>query len=152
MIKIALIHPDIPQNTGNVGRLCVGLNAELHLVRPMGFPLDDAKIRRAGLDYWKDVRLTVHDDAAAFFHFTKGVNLYFLTTKANKHYTDVKFQDGDCLVFGSESKGLPAEILKQHWDHAITIPMFGPIRSLNLATSVGIVAYEAVRQIRRDVV
>jgi tRNA (cytidine/uridine-2'-O-)-methyltransferase len=182
MIRIALIHPDIPQNTGNVGRLCVGLDTELHLVHPMGFVIDDKRIRRSGLDYWKDLKLIQHDSLGAFLDFTSApttrkmassedrflvdsgtcagqkdhhsngsstgaAHLYFFTTKAKKNYTDVKFRDGDFLVFGSESRGLPDELLEEHREHAVTIPMFGPIRSLNLATSVGIVAYEAVRQL-----
>lgn len=148
MIRIALIHPDIPQNTGNVGRLCVGLGAELHLVKPMGFVIDDRKLKRAGLDYWKDVNLKLHDNLEAFMEFTGTARKFFLTTKAKQAYTDAAYQKGDFLIFGCETKGLPEDLLKAHWNEAITIPMFGPIRSLNLSTSVGIVAYEAVRQIR----
>lgn len=148
MIRIALIHPDIPQNTGNVGRLCVGLDTELHLVRPMGFVIDDKRIRRSGLDYWKDLKLVIHDSQDIFFKSAQGANLYFFTTKTRRLYTDIKYRDGDFLIFGSESRGLPEELLQTHQGNAVTIPMFGPIRSLNLATSVGIAAYEAVRQLR----
>lgn len=148
MLRIALIHPDIPQNTGNVGRLCVGLGAELHLVKPMGFVIDDRKLRRAGLDYWKDVNLKLHENLETFMEFTGASRKFFLTTKAKQAYTGATFQKDDFLIFGCETKGLPEELLKAHWDKAVTIPMFGPIRSLNLSTSVGIVAYEAVRQIR----
>ena len=148
MLRIALISPDIPQNTGNVGRLCVGLGAELHLVKPMGFVIDDRKLKRAGLDYWKDLNLTLHENLDAFMAFAGTARKFFLTTKAKRAYTDATYQKDDFLIFGCETKGLPEALLKAHWDNAITIPMFGPIRSLNLSTSVGIVAYEAVRQIR----
>lgn len=148
MLRIALIHPDIPQNTGNVGRLCVGLGAELHLVQPMGFVIDDKKLKRAGLDYWKDVRLKLHDNLDAFMDFAGDARKFFLTTKAKRTYTDARYQKDDFLIFGCETKGLPETLLRAHWDDAVTIPMFGPIRSLNLSTSVGIVAYEAVRQIQ----
>ena len=107
MIRIALIYPDIPQNTGNVARLCVGLAAELHLVHPMGFILDDKKLKRAGLDYWPDLKLVEHNSLEAFLIAHKKERMFFLTTKAKKLYTETKFNDGDFLVFGAESKGLP---------------------------------------------
>lgn len=146
MFHIALIHPDIPQNTGNVGRLCVGLNAMLHLVKPMGFAIDDKKLKRAGLDYWKDLDLKIHDSLEDFLRAMDGRSMYFLTTKSSRPYTNARFKKGDVLVFGAESRGLPMELLEQNRARTLLIPMFGPIRSLNLATSVGIVAYEAVRQ------
>jgi tRNA (cytidine/uridine-2'-O-)-methyltransferase len=149
MFNIALIHPDIPQNTGNVARLCVGLGATLHLVQPMGFTIDDKKLKRAGLDYWKDLNLRMHDSLAGFMAFSAGHARYFFTTKTARRYTEAAFQEGDFLVFGCETKGLPEDVLQTHEDRSFTIPMFGPIRSLNLATSVGIVAYEAVRQLGR---
>lgn len=147
MFHIALIHPDIPQNTGNVARLCVGLKARLHLVKPMNFAIDDKKLKRAGLDYWKDLDLKIHDSLDLFLQEMIGSRLFFLTTKSKVPYTQVQFAKGDVLVFGAESSGLPMTLLEKNWEHAYTIPMFGPIRSLNLATSVGIVAYEAVRQV-----
>lgn len=150
MFHIALIHPDIPQNTGNIGRLCVGLGATLHLVQPMSFTIDDKKLKRAGLDYWKDLDLRLHASLDVFLEEFKNRRMFFLTTKSPKPYTEARFQKGDFLVFGSESRGLPMELLEKNWDHAITIPMFGPIRSLNQATSVGIVAYEALRQVQGD--
>lgn len=148
MLNIALIHPDIPQNTGNVARLCVGLQATLHLVHPLGFTIDDKKLKRAGLDYWKDLHLKMHDSLDDFLTFSEGSPRYFLTTKTDRRYTEAQFREGDFLVFGCETKGLPEDLLSAYPDRALTIPMFGPIRSLNLATSAGIVAYEAVRQIR----
>ena len=147
MFNIALVHPDIPQNTGNVARLCVGLRARLHLVKPMSFAIDDKKLKRAGLDYWKDLDLKMHDSLAEFLAEFSGQRMHFMTTKSKTPYTAASFKKNDVLVFGSESSGLPIELLEQNWQRALTIPMFGPIRSLNLATSVGIVAYEAVRQI-----
>lgn len=147
MFNIVLVHPDIPQNTGNIGRLCVGLNAKLHLVRPMGFVIDDKKLKRAGLDYWQHLELTIHDSLQDFLEFSKSGNCYFLTTKTDKKYTDINFQKGDFLIFGAETRGLPEDLLNQNQDSCFTIPMFGKIRSLNLATSVGIVTYEGVRQV-----
>lgn len=147
MLRIVLVHPDIPQNTGNVGRLCVGLNAELHLVHPLGFIIDDRKLKRAGLDYWKDLKLIHHDSLNAFVNYAGNVRKFFFTTKSESIYTEATFHSNDFLIFGCETKGLPQDFLRKNWKSALTIPMFGPIRSLNLATSVGIVAYEAVRQI-----
>jgi len=147
MMRIALIHPDIPQNTGNIGRLCVGLDIELHLVYPLGFVLDDQKIRRSGLDYWKDLKLVRHSSLEAFFNTHIEERMFFLTTKAKKLYTDVSYEEGDFLVFGSESKGLSEKLLKDKWEHALTIPMPGPTRSINVSNAVAIVAYEAYRQL-----
>lgn len=148
MIRIALIHPDIPQNVGNIARLCVGLNAELHLVHPIGFVLDDKKVKRAGLDYWQDLKLMEHDSHETFLEAHKQDRMFFLTTKAKKLYTEIKFNDGDFLVFGSESKGLPEFLLKSQWQNAVTIPMSGPVRSLNVSNAVALVAYEMYRQIK----
>lgn len=147
MFQIALIHPDIPQNTGNIGRLCVGLDVELHLVDPLGFVLDDKKIRRSGLDYWQDLKLVRHESLEVFLQNTQTSRKFFLTTKAQKLYTAVRFERGDFLVFGAESKGLPETLLKDHWDQAITIPMPGPVRSLNVSNAAAVVAYEAYRQL-----
>lgn len=148
MIRIALIHPDIPQNVGNIARLCVGLNAELHLVHPIGFVLDDKKVKRAGLDYWQDLKLIEHDSLETFLSAHKKDRMFFLTTKAKKLYTQIKFNDGDFLVFGAESKGLPESLLKSQWQNAMTIPMPGKVRSLNVSNAVAVVAYEAYRQIK----
>lgn len=146
MIRIALIHPDIPQNTGNVGRLCVGLNTELHLVHPMGFVIDDKKIKRAGLDYWQHLKLIEHACLDDFLKYSEGAGRHFFTTTAARRYTDVAYSSDDFLIFGAESRGLPRDLLERYAQDTVIIPMFGPIRSLNLATSAGIAAYEAVRQ------
>ncbi|MBF0104774.1 MAG: tRNA (cytidine(34)-2'-O)-methyltransferase [Deltaproteobacteria bacterium] len=146
MFHIALIHPDIPQNTGNISRLCVGLDIELHLVYPMRFVLDDKKIKRAGLDYWKDLKLVTHDSLAAFLLCHQQSRMFFFTTKAKQLYTNVTYQKGDFLVFGSESRGLPTDLLHQNWEHAVTIPMPGKVRSLNVSNAAAVAAYEVMRQ------
>lgn len=149
MFRIVLVNPDIPQNTGNIGRLCVGLDVELHLVHPMGFVLDDKKIRRAGLDYWGDLKLFKHDSLDHFMKKHQNDRLFFLTTKTDQVYTDMEFQKGDFLVFGAESRGLPEDLLNQYPDQCLTIPMPGPVRSLNLSNAAAVVAYEAHRQIQK---
>ncbi len=148
MLHIVLIEPEIPPNTGSVGRLCLATGAHLHLVGPLGFSLEDRELRRAGLDYWADVKVT----RWACFDDLRAVNpdgrFFFLTTKTNRRYWEVRFADGDFLVLGRESKGLPESLLVANADQCITIPMRpGSTRSLNLATSVAIVLYEAVRQV-----
>lgn len=147
MIRVALVNPDIPQNTGNIGRICVGLNIELHLIHPMGFVLDDKKIRRAGLDYWEHLKLVTHDSLKSFLTKYSQDRMFFLSTKANQLYTDVNFQKGDFLVFGPESRGLPEDLIKNNLQHALKIPMLGPVRSLNVSNAVAVVAYEAMRQL-----
>ncbi len=147
MFQIALIHPDIPQNTGNVGRLCVGLNVPLHLVHPMGFAIDDKKIKRAGLDYWPDLDFTEHASLGAFSQAMNDRRLILFTTKSKKLYTKIKYEQGDVLVFGAESRGLPEAFLKTHWENAVTIPMPGKVRSLNVSNSAAVAAYEVFRQL-----
>lgn len=147
MFQIALIHPDIPQNTGNIARLCVGLNVRLHLIKPMGFILNDAKLKRAGLDYWEHLQLSVHESEEHFFKYIQGQRLIFLTTKTDRLYSGLSFQENDVLVFGSESKGLPPSYYQKYKELLFTIPMPGPVRSLNLSNSVAVVAYEAYRQL-----
>jgi tRNA (cytidine/uridine-2'-O-)-methyltransferase len=147
MPKIVLINPDIPQNTGNIGRLCVGLDWELHLVHPMGFVLSDKQIRRSGLDYWGHLKVVEHNSLAQFLEKHGKERLFFFTTKTKKLYTDVSYQKDDFLIFGSEARGLPEDLLKDYWDQALTIPMPGKVRSLNLANSVAVVAYETYRQL-----
>jgi tRNA (cytidine/uridine-2'-O-)-methyltransferase len=148
MLHVVLIEPEIPPNTGNIARLCLAAGARLHLVGPLGFSLDEKSLRRAGMDYWErcDVRqwttfaeLRAADTAARYF---------FLTTKASAPYWDTTFQDGDYLVFGRETRGLPESLLAKNPHACRKIPMAADARSLNLATSVGIVLYEALRQIR----
>jgi len=145
--RIALYQPEIPLNTGNIGRLCLGANAELHLIKPMRFFIDDQHIKRAGLDYWHKVDLTLHDDWQAFLSTITNSNIYLCSTKATTPYHQCTFCPGDTFVFGPESRGLPPEILSHYPDKMIKIPMSPDIRSINLANSVAIVLYEALRQI-----
>jgi len=145
-MKVVLFHPEIPQNTGNIGRLCVATNTPLYLVRPLGFFLDSKEIRRSGLDYWENLKYTVVDSLEEVQAENPKSRFWFLSTKGKKLYTDVSYQADDILVFGSEGKGLTPELYEKHQDSLLKIPTPGPVRSLNLATSVGIVLYEAVRQ------
>jgi len=145
-MKVVLYHPEIPQNTGNVGRLCVATGTPLILVRPLGFFIDSKEIRRSGLDYWENLDLTLVDSLEDVKEKNPQARLWYLSTKGKKSYTEVKYQKEDILVFGSEGSGLPTEIFEQHSESILTIPMWGPVRSLNLATSVGIVLYEGYRQ------
>ncbi|MBT8038137.1 MAG: tRNA (cytidine(34)-2'-O)-methyltransferase [Verrucomicrobiae bacterium] len=149
MIHVVLMAPEIPHNTGAAGRLCLATGARLHLVKPLGFSLDDRQVKRAGLDYWKDVDLQLWEDWDAFAaSVAEDARVYFLTTKTDRPHWDAEFSDGDYLVFGCETKGLPESLLAKHPEHCLTIPMKkGSTRSLNLATSVGIVLYEAARQV-----
>jgi tRNA (cytidine/uridine-2'-O-)-methyltransferase len=149
MFNVVLVEPEIPPNTGNVGRLCLATKSTLHLVKPLGFSLDDRQLKRAGLDYWADVDLKVWDSFDALWK-TKGANdrHFLVTTKTKRAYWDVQFRPGDFLIFGRETKGLPEDLLAANEPDCITIPMEGG-RSLNLATAAGIVLYEAIRQQRR---
>lgn len=149
MFHIVLIEPEIPPNTGNIGRLCLAADADLHLVKPLGFSLEDRALRRAGLDYWKDVRVTVWASFAELQAAQKSTARYFfLTTKSRRGYWDEAFVPGDFLVFGRETKGLPEALLAANARSCLTIPMSPKARSLNLATAVGIVLFEAIRQVR----
>ena len=149
MLHVVLVEPEIPPNTGNIGRLCLGTGAELHLIEPLGFELDDKSLKRAGLDYWRKVRVRRWPNWDAFVRAcVPGERAFFLTTKASRSYWDARFRDGDYLIFGRETRGLPEPLLRAHHSQCLTIPMEPETRSLNLATSVGIVLYEAVRQIR----
>jgi tRNA (cytidine/uridine-2'-O-)-methyltransferase len=146
--NVVLVEPEIPPNTGNVGRLCLATQSTLHLVKPLGFSLDDRQLKRAGLDYWDEVDMRTWDSFAQL-HAKQGssARYFFLTTKSGRAYYDVKFRRNDFLVFGRETKGLPASLLASNIDNCLTIPMHGT-RSLNLATAVAIVLFEAVRQQR----
>lgn len=147
MLQVVLIEPEIPPNTGNIGRLCLATGAHLHLVQPLGFSLDDKTLKRAGLDYWQDVTVTVWRSFAELQAAQPAsARFFFLTTKTARAYWDARFTDGDFLVFGRETKGLPESLLEAHAARCLTIPMTPDTRSLNLATAVGIVLYEAVRQ------
>ena len=148
MFNVVLIEPEIPPNTGYIGRLCLSTRSTLHLVKPLGFSLDDRELRRAGLDYWNEVRLQVWDSFDALRRAQPaGVRCFFLTTKSKRPYYEARFQKDDFLVFGRETKGLAEDLLAANADSCITIPMHGT-RSLNLATAVAIVLFEAVRQQR----
>ncbi len=147
-LHIALIEPEIPPNTGNIARLCGASFTTLHLVGKLGFRTDEAAVRRAGLDYWDDVEIHYHLNIEALYEALPTCRFLYFSTKAERLYTDWQFQSNDCLVFGRETRGLPEELLRANWDRCLKIPMPNPaIRSLNLATSVGIVLYEALRQV-----
>jgi len=147
MLHIVLVEPEIPPNTGNIGRLCLATDSHLHLIKPLGFDISDRALKRAGLDYWKDVRVTVWESLAELQTAQPaGTHYFYLTTKTQRPYWEARFRDGDFLVFGRETKGLPEPLLEANRDHLLTIPMEPQTRSLNLATAVGIVLYEAVRQ------
>lgn len=149
MLRVALVEPEIPPNTGNVARLCAATRVPLHIVGVTGFRLDDRAVRRAGLDYWSEVELHRHRDLNALRESLHASRFVYLTTKASRTYTDWRFTTADCLVFGRETRGLPEELLHANWENCVTIPMLNPqVRSLNLATSVAIVLYEALRQTR----
>jgi tRNA (cytidine/uridine-2'-O-)-methyltransferase len=149
MLQIVLVEPEIPPNTGNIGRLCLGAGAVLHLIEPLGFDLDDKALKRAGLDYWDLVKVQRWKNWDAFqASLDTQARLFFLTTKSSRVYWDIPFEEGDYLVFGRETRGLPESLLNAHPDQCLTIPMEPETRSLNLATSVGIVLYEALRQLR----
>ena len=146
MFSVVLVEPEIPPNTGNVGRLCLATRSTLHLIKPFGFSLDDRRLRRAGLDYWDEVQLQLWDSFDALQQAqSAGTRYFFLTTKTQCPYYSVNFRDHDFLVFGRETKGLPHKLLAANTDNCITIPTRGT-RSLNLATAVAIVLFEAVRQ------
>ena len=147
MITVALVEPEIPPNTGNIARLCAATNTPLHIVGVTGFRMDDRALKRAGLDYWPQVQLTRHPDLEALYSALPQARFVYLTTKADRSYTDWEFQPDDCLVFGRETRGLPEDLLHAHWENCLRIPILNPnIRSLNLATAVGIVLFEALRQ------
>jgi tRNA (cytidine/uridine-2'-O-)-methyltransferase len=149
VFNVVLIRPEIPPNTGNIGRLCLATQSTLHLVKPLGFFLDDRQLKRAGLDYWDEVSLKLWDSFDALQRSqSRGANYFFLTTKSKRPYYGVRFQRDDFLVFGPETKGIPENLLMANEDRCISIPMH-ETRSLNLATAVAIVLFEAVRQQQR---
>jgi tRNA (cytidine/uridine-2'-O-)-methyltransferase len=149
VFNIVLVEPEIPPNTGNVGRLCLATQSTLHLVKPFGFSLDNRQLKRAGLDYWEDVDVRTWKSFEEFQRAQQtDARYFFLTTKTDRAYYDVEFKEDDFLVFGRETKGLPEKLLEANAGNCLTIPMHGT-RSLNLATAVGIVLFEAVRQQRR---
>lgn len=145
-LNVALIEPEIPQNTGNIARTCAATGARLHLVGPMGFQITERRVRRAGLDYWDKLDITYYDDINDFFEKNKGANFFYFTTKAEQAHTDTEYPNDCFLVFGKESKGLPEPLLKANHDSCVRIPMRGIIRSLNLSNSVAVGVYEVLRQ------
>ena len=145
-MNIVLLEPEIPDNTGNIGRTCVATASTLHLIRPLGFSIDEKRVRRAGLDYWQYLDLRVYDDYADFCAKNPDAKIYYATTKARKIYTEPAYGPNDYIMFGKESAGIPEEILVKHPDDCIRLPMLGEIRSLNLGNSVCAILYEALRQ------
>ena len=149
--NIVLHEPEMPGNTGNIGRTCVACGARLHLIEPLGFRIDEKAVKRAGLDYWDKLDVTVYDDMDDFMAKNPNAKMYYATTKGQNKYSDVKFEPGAYIMFGKESAGIPEEILVKHPGEAIRIPMLPDIRSLNLSNSAAIVLYEAMRQYDFDV-
>lgn len=149
LFKVVLLEPEIPQNTGNIGRTCVGTNCELHLIGPMGFEINDTNLKRAGLDYWQHLTWFTYKNYDEWYSKVKNKDrVFYFTTKVKKTYFDIQYQEGDWLVFGKETKGLPPEIIQTNPENAVTIPQPGQVRSLNLATAVAISVYEGFRQLR----
>lgn len=146
-LNIVLIAPEIPNNTGNIGRLSLATGSHLHLVRPLGFDLDDKRVKRAGLDYWKHVPLTVHESAESFFALHKNKRMAFLSSHGAKSHWEIEYTEDMFLIFGKESTGLPKDLMQKHSGQLFKIPLYGEhIRSLNLSNAVGIVVYEGLRQ------
>lgn len=146
MLNIVLLEPEMPANTGNIGRTCVATNTRLHLIEPLGFQINDKMLKRAGLDYWDKLDVTVYDNYEDFLEKNPGAKVYMATTKALKAYTHVNYEPDCYIMFGKESAGIPENILLENQERCVRIPMVGDIRSLNLSNSVAIVLYEALRQ------
>lgn len=144
-LNIVLVEPEIPQNTGNIVRTCAATGARLHIIKPMGFTVDDKKLKRAGLDYWHYLDITYYENLEDFFTRVRG-SFYFFTTKGQKVYSDISFPDNCYLFFGKETKGLPEELLIKHPDTCLRLPMCDTIRSLNLSNTVAVAVYEVLRQ------
>lgn len=145
-LNIVLLEPEIPANTGNIGRTCVATGTRLHLIEPLGFSLSEKALKRAGMDYWKDLDVTTYLDYEDFLRKNPGAQIYYATTKALQTYSDVNYEEDCYIMFGKESAGIPEEILHENKENSIRIPMNPSIRSLNLSNSVAIVLYEALRQ------
>lgn len=150
MFHVVLVEPEIPPNTGNIGRLCLATGAHLHLIKPLGFSIDDRTLRRAGLDYWQHVQVSTWENWDDFWQHGRSADArcFFLTTKTQRPYYEVAFREGDVLVFGRETRGLPESLLAKHAGDLLTIPMLPAARSLNLATAVAIVLFDAGRQVQ----
>ena len=150
MLNIVLHEPEIPANTGNIGRTCVATNTRLHLIEPLGFRLNEKALKRAGMDYWADLDVRTYINFEDFLEKNPGAKIYMATTKAPKVYTEVQYEPDCYIMFGKESAGIPEEILMEHKENCVRIPMINDIRSLNLSNSVAIVLYEALRQNQFD--
>ena len=146
MFHIVLVEPEIPQNTGNIVRTCAATGCKLHLIRPLGFEVSDKYLKRAGLDYWHFVDISYYDSIGDLFSEYPRAKYHFFTTKAPRVYAEAEYEEGDFLVFGKETQGLPESLLKERYGECVRIPMIGEIRSLNLSNSVAIAVYEAWRQ------
>ncbi|MDO4282396.1 MAG: tRNA (cytidine(34)-2'-O)-methyltransferase [Clostridia bacterium] len=146
-LNIVLVEPEIPQNTGNIARTCAAIGATLHLIKPLGFDISEKAVRRAGLDYWDKLNIIVYENLAEFKEKVVTKDLYLLSTKSKKVYSDVKYTKDSYIVFGPETRGLPEDYILENFDRAVRIPMREGIRSLNLSNSVAIVAYEAEKQV-----
>lgn len=147
-LNIVLVEPEIPQNAGNIVRTCAVTGSKLHMVRPLGFEVSDKYLKRAGLDYWHFVEIFYYDSIEEVMDkFYNGKNFYFFSTKAKNVHSDVEYKDGDFLVFGKETKGLPEPLLEKHYDECVRLPMMNECRSLNLSNSVCVGVYEALRQL-----
>ena len=148
MLRVVLVEPEIPQNTGNIARLCAATRTPLHIVGVTGFRMDERAVRRAGLDYWDEVSISRHRDLHDLATSQTSAQLLYFSTKGERSLWDYRFKADDCLVFGPETRGLPEELLKKNWERCLTIPMLNPkVRSLNLANAVSIALYEALRQL-----
>ena len=147
MLNIVLVEPEIPANTGNIARTCAATKSQLHLIKPLGFSIDDKHLKRAGLDYWHLLDVKIYENLEEFFEKNAGGRFHYLTTKAPRSYLETDYKDGDFLLFGKETKGLPEELLYRNEERCIRIPMREEARSLNLSNAVAIVAYEALRQL-----
>lgn len=145
-LNIVLVEPQIPQNTGNIARTCAATGASLHLVKPMGFTVDDKKLKRAGLDYWYLLDITYYDGIEDFYEKNKGGNFFYFTTKGQHIYSDISFPENTFLIFGREDAGLPEEMLKENGERALRVPMINEARSLNLSNTVALATYEVLRQ------
>ncbi len=145
-INIILHEPEIPQNTGNIARTCAATGASLHLIRPLGFAIDDKKLKRAGLDYWHHLDITYYDGLDDFYRRHPNAEIYYFTTKGKHLYSDVRYPDNVFIMFGKETKGLPEELLRQHPNHCVRLPMRNGLRSLNLSNTVAVAVYEILRQ------
>ena len=146
VLNIVLVEPEIPQNTGNIARTCAATGARLHIIEPMGFKIDDKKLKRAGLDYWYLLDITYYKNLDDFFERNAGGNFYYFSTKADQTYSDIEYPDNSYLFFGKETKGLPEKLLYDNHDTTVRIPMIDDARSLNLSNSVAIGVYEVLRQ------